>query len=370
MTAPTDETICRESLQLATRALPVNEARPLVQAITETWSHLFDCEVVVCVASEDLAVVGHQLINQPTVFAQKRLGKWNRTDWLTSTRVIVKLPTEAPTMVLPFVMNGEHCGGLACWGVNIEEQQLAPLFDISLKLVTQWLIQERDLRNRKLEAMAEFAAGAGHEINNPLATIAGRANLLLRTETAPERRRSLETIGGQAYRVRDMIGDAMTFARPPQPQPQLISPIPEIRSVLTSFEDRLKLAGISLNISGDESIKLSADREQFRVFVACLLRNELEALSRGGTCSIEVAAVESDQQPLVRIKLQDDGPGLTEIDCEHLFDPFYSGRPAGRGLGFGLSKCWRIVRLHGGNIDAGGDRESGFWLVADWPTNG
>ncbi|PWG73888.1 hypothetical protein DF186_20725, partial [Enterococcus hirae] len=74
----------------------------------------------------------------------------------------------------------------------------------------------------KLEAMAEFAAGAGHEINNPVATIVGRVQMLLKTEMDPERRQSLATIGGQAYRVRDMIGDAMLFARPPAPRPEVL----------------------------------------------------------------------------------------------------------------------------------------------------
>ena len=68
----------------------------------------------------------------------------------------------------------------------------------------------------RLESLAEFAAGAGHELNNPLATIVGRVQLLLRDETDPARRQALETIAGQAYRVRDMISDVMLFARPPQ----------------------------------------------------------------------------------------------------------------------------------------------------------
>lgn len=366
MTVPTDEMICRQSLQLATRALPVNDAQPLLLAIAETWSSVTSGDVVVTLASGDLAVACHQPLGQPPVVVQRRLGDWHQADWFTSTRSLLSLPDEPPIVSHPFVINGELLGGLAFWGASFDEQQLAPLFDISLKLVTQWSVFERDLRNRKLEALAEFAAGAGHEINNPLATIAGRANLLLRTETDPERRRSLETIGGQAYRVRDMIGDAMTFARPPSPQPTMISPINEIRSVLTSFADRLTTSGITLHVSGDESISMPADREQFRVFVSCLLRNEVEALSNGGDCSIEVSARQRDQHRVVRFMLRDNGPGLTEIDREHLFDPFYSGRPAGRGLGFGLSKCWRIVRQHGGTIDAGGDAESGFWLTSDW----
>ena len=68
----------------------------------------------------------------------------------------------------------------------------------------------------RLESLAEFAAGAGHELNNPVATIVGRVQLLLRDETDPARRQALETIAGQAYRIRDMISDVMLFARPPE----------------------------------------------------------------------------------------------------------------------------------------------------------
>src|SRR5664279_4055523 len=76
------------------------------------------------------------------------------------------------------------------------------------------------LEREKLEAMAEFAAGAGHEINNPLTVIAGRAQLLLRGETDPERRHALALMNAQAMRVYEMIADMMLFARPPRPELQ------------------------------------------------------------------------------------------------------------------------------------------------------
>ncbi|MGC3972649.1 MAG: histidine kinase dimerization/phospho-acceptor domain-containing protein [Pirellulales bacterium] len=75
-----------------------------------------------------------------------------------------------------------------------------------------------ELECAKLEALAEFAAGAGHEINNPLAVISGRAQMLLRDEKDPERRRELGIIRAQALRIHEMIADLMLFARPPLPQ--------------------------------------------------------------------------------------------------------------------------------------------------------
>ena len=226
---------------------------------------------------------------------------------------------------------------------------------------------ERQLRDLKLEALAEFAAGAGHEINNPIATIVGRAALLLKDETDPERRRALETIGGQAYRVRDMIGDAMTFARPSPPKLEPFVAAIEIERVLETFRERFERANIAIEQQLDESLNINADREQFRVVISCLLKNELEVLSNGGCVRLTLSALAGQDAQFVQLSISDDGPGLSEIERAHLFDPFFSGRQAGRGLGFGLSKCWRIVGLHGGWIDATRSSESGFSLRCCWP---
>ncbi len=226
---------------------------------------------------------------------------------------------------------------------------------------------ERQLRDLKLEALAEFAAGAGHEINNPIATIVGRAALLLKDETDPERRRALETIGGQAYRVRDMIGDAMTFARPSPPRFEPFVAAIEIKGVLETFRERFERANIAIEPKLDESLRINADREQFRVVISCLLKNELDVLASGGCVSLRLTALPGRDTQFVRLTISDDGPGLSEIVREHLFDPFFSGRQAGRGLGFGLSKCWRIVGLHGGWIDATNSDESHFELQCSWP---
>src|ERR1043166_9640318 len=77
-----------------------------------------------------------------------------------------------------------------------------------------------EVERAKLAALAEFAAGAGHEINNPLAVITGRVQLLLRGERDPERRRDFAMIHTQALRIHEMIVDLMLFARPPEPQPR------------------------------------------------------------------------------------------------------------------------------------------------------
>src|SRR6267142_1449058 len=96
----------------------------------------------------------------------------------------------------------------------------------------------------KLRALAEFAAGAGHEINNPVATIVGYAQQLLAGETDPDRRHALATIGAQAYRIRDMIGDIMLFARPPAPNPRHIELSEVLREVVGKTSDEARGAAI------------------------------------------------------------------------------------------------------------------------------
>ena len=205
----------------------------------------------------------------------------------------------------------------------------------------------------RLESLAEFAAGAGHEINNPLGTIVGRVQLLLRDETDIDRRQSLSTIGGQAYRIRDMIGDVMLFARPPQPEPEWNQLADVVEEVLDGFADDLQQSEFDVDVEFARNARVHADPVQLRVALGALVRNAIEAASTRGAREMRLSAeqVGSGRESGMVITLTDNGIGLTDEQKRHLFDPFYSGRQAGRGLGFGLSKCWRIVSNHGGTID-------------------
>ena len=205
---------------------------------------------------------------------------------------------------------------------------------------------ERRLRDAKLAALAEFAAGAGHEINNPVATIVGRAQLLIAAETDPGRRSGLATIAAQALRIRDMIGDLMLFARPPAPEPAWIDLAAIAREVVEPFGDRARDSGVSLALRAETEVFTLVDPTHAAVALTELVENALNAASRGGHVTVETA--QPDGTPTLCVR--DDGPGFTDVDREHAFDPFYSGRQAGRGLGFGLPKAWRIVTLAGGTI--------------------
>jgi C4-dicarboxylate-specific signal transduction histidine kinase len=86
------------------------------------------------------------------------------------------------------------------------------------------------------------------------------------------------------------------------------------------------------------------------VAIHAVLLNALEAAGNGGRVEVSVAITGSRDDTKAEITVSDNGPGISEQVRGHMFDPFFSGREAGRGLGFGLSKCWRIVTDHGGEI--------------------
>ncbi|MGD9854486.1 MAG: sensor histidine kinase [Planctomycetaceae bacterium] len=226
----------------------------------------------------------------------------------------------------------------------------------------------RMLRDAKLASLGEFAAGAGHEINNPLAAISGRTQLLLRDEQDPERRRHLTTIGAQALRIRDMIGDTMLFARPPAPEPQGLDFSEVLDTTLHRFAERLASCGLVVQRECEADLPIWADATQLAVVVSELVRNAIDVSPPGGIIRIKACRESVGGPDWVRFSVRDEGPGLTAESSAHLFDPFYSGRPAGRGLGFGLSKCWRIVTNHGGQIDVEDGLERGFGMTVRWPT--
>ena len=222
------------------------------------------------------------------------------------------------------------------------------------------------VRDGKLAAMKEFAYGAGHEINNPLANISTRAQSLLQEETDPERRRKLATINAQAMRAFDMIADAMLFAHPPQPRPETIrldriaqAVCEKLRGAAAEQRTELSATTVHAEAEGASPVEAKADPTHVTEALAALIRNSLEALGQGGAVTIQPLSTSAlPEKPVggrvsqdwVGWRVTDTGPGVPESVREKVFDPFFSGREAGRGLGFGLAKTWRVAELHGGEL--------------------
>ena len=131
--------------------------------------------------------------------------------------------------------------------------------------------------------------------------------------------------------------------------------------------DEARAAAIKIQVQAAAATPIFADPVQLRIVVSSLLRNSFEALGQGGNVAVAARAIEESGRRLALFSITDDGPGLSNVELEHLCDPFYSGRQAGRGLGFGLSKVWRIVTLHDGQFDVDIPLAGGVTFTIRWP---
>ena len=227
--------------------------------------------------------------------------------------------------------------------------------------------EEVRLREAKLRSLAEFAAGAGHELNNPLAVIAGRAQLLLSRCQDPQVVRSLRIILGQAQRTHRMLRDLMFVARPPQPRPRACSPTDVLRACLEEYQAEREARGIRLATElDDETTQAWVDPDQMHHLAGILLRNAIQASAAGALVRVKA----TNLSDCFEWTFADEGRGVAPHEAEHLFDPFYCGRQAGRGLGLGLPRAARIVELAGGTIKWSSTPRQGSVFSVRIPTMG
>jgi len=227
--------------------------------------------------------------------------------------------------------------------------------------------------DEKMASMKQLAYGASHEINNPLANISTRAQTLMASEKDHEKRHKLAVIYEQAIRAHEMISDMMLFAHPPAIKIESVSVRLLIKKILTELEPALSAStGVDVRVTvgaGVEEVKV--DVNQFCVAIKNLIQNSLEAIASSGKPIVQFQGkvevrFESGQSGF-EVSVWDNGQKVIGAVRRHLFDPFYSGREAGRGLGFGLSKVWTIAKLHGGSIEFDDQVKSGTRFVLNLP---
>ncbi|MGL4422807.1 MAG: sensor histidine kinase, partial [Gemmataceae bacterium] len=205
------------------------------------------------------------------------------------------------------------------------------------------------LQTAKLSALAELAGGAGHEINNPLAVISGNAQLLLANETDPKRRLALESMMRQTRRLSDIISNMMQFARPRTPAPSRFLVADWLQKQLDLLQPVAQLKLVQFRATLPETTWVAlGDAEQLGRALRELIYNAIEAVASGGSVHVSCSTAAADGT--IRCIVEDDGPGPSPAIQEHLFDPFFSGRQAGRGRGLGLSTAWRLANINGGTV--------------------
>jgi signal transduction histidine kinase len=209
-------------------------------------------------------------------------------------------------------------------------------------------LQLQFVQAEKLASLGQLAAGAAHEINNPLTAILGYAELIHADPSAGDKSRGLsEKIREQARRTKVLVSNLLSFARQVPAEKQLL----DLKSVLTSaielrqLDLRDKNVRIELDTPGVLPTVRGDPNQLLQVFYN-LISNSVDAMETvGGGVLMVRARAESGS---VVLEFTDTGPGLKEP--ERVFDPFYTTKPVGKGTGLGLSICYGIVQEHGGQI--------------------
>jgi signal transduction histidine kinase len=157
----------------------------------------------------------------------------------------------------------------------------------------------------------------------------------------------LRIILGQAQRTHRILRDLMFVARPPEPRPRACRPSDVLRACLAEFEPEAEARGVRLTGEVEPSDQPAwMDPDAFRHLADVLVRNALQASAGGGR--IQVRSTRQGQE--LRLMVSDAGKGISAVEGAHLFDPFFCGRQAGRGLGLGLPRAARMVEQAGGSL--------------------
>ena len=236
--------------------------------------------------------------------------------------------------------------------------------------------QSQLIQSAKLAAVGELAAGAAHEINNPLTTIISLTSLLLDTSlaaalTEAERREDLEMINTEARRTRDIVRNLLDFARADAPKGQLVDFNQLVEEALLLVYTKGVSHKIELVKQFSPLPKICLDINQMKQVIVNLAHNAIQAMQdnqdQPAILTITTAvgpepspslqrnkrdakSKDVSSQPTIICQISDTGHGILPEHLDKIFDPFFTTKEVGQGTGLGLSISYGIIKKHGGDI--------------------
>jgi len=223
---------------------------------------------------------------------------------------------------------------------------------VGLDLRIRRALEKQVLQSQKMAAVGLLAAGIAHEINNPLSGVVGYSKLLLERDLEPNIREKVERIAQSGERCRKIVEGVLLFSRS-QHSGGVRTAVDLgtiVDRVVRIGEYQWKMHNVRILREPEqlpEPLVVMADSDQMEQVLLNLLSNAVDAMPRGGTVRISLAAQADDT---VSFSVSDEGQGIPEEIRDSIFDPFFSTKEIGKGTGLGLSISYGIVRDHGGDI--------------------
>jgi len=269
-------------------------------------------------------------------------------------------------VVLPLESSGEILGALAVGRSTpdaFSESETAMLLEIAEQTATavrhaqlidqlreekQKLAEAKDslVHSDRLATVGRLAAHVAHEIRNPLATIGGFTHGILKSPTDAARvARNARIILEEVERLEQILANVMNFSRPGEPLLRTRCANETVEAVCAFHENAFAERSVVVHKALDPSCpEQQYDPDQIRQVLLNLIQNALDAMPNGGELTVET----QNRGDHVRIVVSDTGEGMSREVIDTLFQPFYTTKVGGTGLGLSVSQ--KIIRDHGGRI--------------------
>src|ERR1041385_3247250 len=231
-------------------------------------------------------------------------------------------------------------------------------------------VEQQLFESEKLAATGRLAASIAHEVNNPLEAIKNALYLLSTGKKLEQNQRFLDVARKETERVSHIIRQMLGFARRTG-EVEWVSVNQLLEETLILVEKKMRQGRVEVVREFDQRLpRVRARADQLRQVFLNLLLNAQQAMERGGRMHIRTAPEEAALQPAVSVEISDTGRGISEADLARIFEPFFSTRTKGTGLGLWVTQD--IVRHHGGRIEprseGGGGTTFNVILPVDSPT--
>ena len=233
--------------------------------------------------------------------------------------------------------------------------------DLLIQIENLRQTQARLVQSEKLAAIGQLVSGVAHELNNPLTSVVLYSQLVQQEIQDPLPKQNMAKVVAEAMRAGKIVRGLLDFARqrPIKREPVAVNTILTSSLDLVSYELLSRKITVALNLASDLPLILADPHQLQQVFIN-LLQNAWQAISVAraeGQIVIQTDVTpsifetsESVENKVVRIQIQDNGPGISTEILNRIFDPFFTTKPEGEGTGLGLSVCHGIVAGHGGHI--------------------
>lgn len=232
-------------------------------------------------------------------------------------------------------------------------------------------LEEKMRQTQALTQLGRLASGVAHEIRNPLNFIGLAVDrlddlTLGRTpEACREKQEIISRIREEIGRLNSLVVDFITYGRPQEPQRSPVHPAEIVEGVLLMADGRLRSQGVVLSCDLHAGPPVLADPDMLRRAVTNVVANALDAMPAGGTLR---AFAGPRRDGTYAIEIEDTGTGIREEDLGKVFEPYFTTKTSGLGLGLGLTR--RIVEAHGGEIRIASEKGKGTRVTILLPAHG